>query len=175
MTAEPHVTITRGYVPGAIGRIAELHGVYYARHWQFGLFFEAKVATELSQFLKTWNQDRDGMWLAVADGRVEGGIVIDGSHADKDGAHLRWFILSEHLQGKGVGGRLIGRAVDFCENRAYERIYLWTFEGLGAARHLYENAGFHLVHEQRGAQWGTEVNEQRFERISHPALHRIDA
>ena len=39
------------YVPGAIGRIAELHGRYYNKHWNFGLFFEAKVAIELSKLL----------------------------------------------------------------------------------------------------------------------------
>ena len=38
-----------------------------------------------------------------------------------------------------------------------------TFEGLDATRHLYEKAGFRLVEQQKGAQWGTEVNEQRFE------------
>ena len=40
---------------------------------------------------------------------------------------------------------------------------MWTFEGLGAARHLYEKAGFRLVEEHKGTQWGSEVNEQRFE------------
>jgi hypothetical protein len=45
------VEIVRGYVPGSIGRVAELHGTYYHDHWGFGLFFEAKVASELSAFL----------------------------------------------------------------------------------------------------------------------------
>ena len=36
--------IHKGYVPGAIGKVVELHGTYYAQHWGFGLFFEAKVA-----------------------------------------------------------------------------------------------------------------------------------
>jgi hypothetical protein len=35
-----------GYIPGAIGRIVELHGRYYHEHWGFDLFFESKVATE---------------------------------------------------------------------------------------------------------------------------------
>ena len=42
--------ILMGYIPGAIGRIAELHATYYQRYWGFGLFFEAKVAMELSSF-----------------------------------------------------------------------------------------------------------------------------
>ena len=38
-----------GYVPGAIGRITELHATYYHEHWGFGRYFESKVATELSE------------------------------------------------------------------------------------------------------------------------------
>jgi hypothetical protein len=45
----------------------------------------------------------------------------------------------------------------------YGQIYLWTFAGLDPARHLYEKAGFTLVKERTGRQWGTEVEEQRFE------------
>ena len=48
-----------GYVPGAIGRVAELHGKYYHTYWGFDLFFESKVATELSEFLCRFNQRRD--------------------------------------------------------------------------------------------------------------------
>ena len=52
----------------------------------------------------------------------------------------------------------------FCQSRRYQHVYLWTFEGLHAARHLYDKAGFRLVRQQRGTQWGREVTEQRFER-----------
>ena len=50
-TASTDVEIAAGYTPGAIGRVAEMHGTYYHREWGFGLYFEAKVATELSAFL----------------------------------------------------------------------------------------------------------------------------
>lgn len=163
MPSDSAVTIARGYVPGAIGRIAGLHGTYYADHWGFGLFFEAKVATELSAFLTDYDAGRDSLWTAAVDGRVEGGIVIDGTHAARSGAHLRWFILSDALRGRGVGRQLITRAVDFCIDKRYRKIVLWTFEGLGAARHLYESVGFRLTRQQKGAQWGTEVTEQMFE------------
>ena len=66
-----------GYCPGAIGRIAELHGEYYHRHWGFGLFFEAKVATELAEFLGRFEQGCDGFWTLCGNGRVEGAIAID--------------------------------------------------------------------------------------------------
>lgn len=157
------IKIAKGYLPGSLGRVAELHGVYYHDHWGFGLFFEAKVAVELSEFLQRYDERRDGFWTALANGRVEGAIAIDGIHAEGEGAHLRWFIMSDALQGKGAGNRLISTAISFCRGQDYKKIYLWTFEGLGAARHLYEKRGFKLVEEHMGIQWGTAVNEQRFE------------
>jgi len=83
MNAAPEILIKSGYIPGSIGRIAELHGNYYHRDWGFGLYFEAKVATELSAFLQRFDEKRDGIWLAEQNGRIEGAIVIDGIHAEE--------------------------------------------------------------------------------------------
>jgi hypothetical protein len=52
--------------------------------------------------------------------------------------------------------------MSFCAARSYGKVYLWTFDELHAARHLYEKEGFRLVSTQRGTQWGREVNEQLF-------------
>ncbi|GAK59473.1 acetyltransferase protein [Candidatus Vecturithrix granuli] len=157
------IQIVKNYLPGSIGRVAELHGTYYHQHWGFGQFFEAKVATELSAFLERYDEDADGFWTVSVNGRVEGSITIDGIHATDQGAHLRWFIMSDALRGQGFGNQLLTLALDFCRSRRYTRIYLWTFENLNAARHLYEKYGFQLVEQHRGTRWGTEVNEQRFE------------
>jgi len=157
------VEIVRGYIPGSIGRVAELHSIYYYEHWGFGIFFEAKAATELGEFLGRYDENRDGFWIASREGRIEGSITIDGIHAETKGAHLRWFIMSDELRGRGMGNRLIRTAMDFCRKNDYKRVYLWTFEGLHPARHLYEKMGFKLVEQQKGTQWGTEVNEQRYE------------
>jgi N-acetylglutamate synthase-like GNAT family acetyltransferase len=158
-----NVEIIKGYIPGSIGRVAELHGTFYQEHWDFTVFFEAKVATELSEFLGRYDEKLDSFWTASLKGRVEGSIAIDGIHAEKEGAHLRWFIVSDVLRGRGIGNRLIKEALNFCRNKGYKRVYLWTFEGLNAAKHLYEKNGFELVEQNEGIQWGTEVNKQRFE------------
>jgi GNAT superfamily N-acetyltransferase len=156
------VQMIKGYLPGVIGRVTELHAAYYQREWGFGLFFEAKVATELASFLQTYNEQRDAIWVARLDENIEGSVAIDGAHAATHGAHLRWFMISDALRGRGVGQQLIEAAIAFCRTRHYPRIYLWTFEGLDAARHVYEKNGFRLVEEQKGARWGREVNEQQF-------------
>ena len=163
MSIIPEFKIESGYIPGSIGRIAELHGTFYYDHWNFGLYFEAKVAIELSEFLSRYDNNRDGIWIVTGNSRIEGSIVIDGIHAEDEGAHLRWFIISEALRGYGVGRKLINRAIDFCKSRGYKKTYLWTFEGLDAAGHLYENAGFELIKKHSGVQWGTMVNEQYLE------------
>lgn len=155
--------ISMDYIPGAIGRMAELHGTYYHQNWGFGLFFEAKVATELSEFLSHLDGTRDGFWTFSKNGLIEGGITIDGTKVATEGAHLRWFILSPEVRGQGFGNRLMEEAISFCRKNGYGRIYLWTFEGLHPARHLYEKFGFKLVLQNEGTQWGTKVIEQKFE------------
>lgn len=164
------LTIHQGYLPGSIGAIVGLHASYYSQLAGFGLPFEAKVARELSEFCERYDAERDGLWLALQGGDIEGAIAIDGSHAGQDGAHLRWFIASDKVRGSGVGTMLLDSALAFCRLALYHRVYLWTFEGLGAARHLYEKAGFRLAHQQRGNQWGVEVNEQRYELGPGPGL-----
>ena len=155
--------IRSGYLPGAIGRIVELHGTYYAAHWGFGAFFEARMARELAEFVDRFDPQRDGLWTAIVAGRIEGSIAIDGSRAGDGQAHLRWFILDQGFQGQGIGRRLLDEAVGFCRRSGKRLVSLWTFSGLDAARRLYEQSGFRLAEERRGAQWGIEVTEQRFE------------
>ncbi|MBW4471521.1 MAG: GNAT family N-acetyltransferase [Stenomitos rutilans HA7619-LM2] len=157
------IEILRSYVPGSIGRVVELHGIYYAKYWHFEAFFEAKVADGLAEFMNRYNEERDGFWVAVLENRVEASIAIDGIQANQTGVHLRWFIVSDVLRGQGVGRQLLNSAIEFCRRKQYRRVYLWTFEGLDSARHLYEIFGFKLVEQYRGCQWGVEVNEQKFE------------
>ncbi len=152
-----------GYVPGAIGRVAELHGKYYHEHWDFDLFFESKVATELSEFLCRFNKVRDGFWVATVEERTVGSIAIDGVHFDTQGAHLRWFIVAPESREQGIGKLLLEEAIEFCRRTGFKRVYLWTFAGLDRARHLYEKFGFKLSEQHEGNQWGKKVIEQRFE------------
>jgi GNAT superfamily N-acetyltransferase len=154
-----------GYIPGAIGRIAELHGTYYYKHWGFDLFFESKVAIELSEFLRRFNEARDGFWIACVGEKIVGAIAIDGANHDSKGAHLRWFIVAPENQGHGIGKTLLEEAMKFCRRKKFSRVYLWTFSGLDPARHLYERFGFKLCEEREGSQWGRTVTEQRFELV----------
>jgi GNAT superfamily N-acetyltransferase len=151
------------YIPGLLGRITELHGKYYHQHWGFDLFFEAKVATELADFLNHFDPGHDGLWIADVDKQIVGAIAISGRDAETLGARLRWLIVAPEYQGKGFGKLLMREAIDFCKYARFNRIYLTTFAGLDGARHLYEREGFRVVTEKEDSHWGKAVMEQTFE------------
>ncbi|MFO7964133.1 MAG: GNAT family N-acetyltransferase [Desulfobacterales bacterium] len=151
-----------GYYPGAIGHVTQYHAVYYHNIWGFDISFEIQVSSELSEFMSRFNADADGIWIGKIDGRFAGSIAIDGNSGE-EGARLRWFITAPELHGAGVGKRLLKAAIRFCETAGHRRVFLWTFEGLDAARLLYEKEGFRLVKEHEVEQWGRIIKEQLFE------------
>ena len=156
------VTFT-DYLPGAVGRIIELHGTYYGREWGFGLFFESRVATELCAFLGRRDAERDFFCVAAAGDAILGSITIDGSETDDDTAHLRWFIVAPEAHGLGIGKALMERAMAFCRARGFSSVHLYTLAGLDAAEHLYRRHGFRVTDEFAGDQWGRTVTERRME------------
>jgi GNAT superfamily N-acetyltransferase len=152
-----------GYVPGAVGKITELHAVYYHENWGLDASFEAQVGKELSEFILEFQEGRDGLWVVSSGGELAGSIVIDGRQSDTRGARLRWLIVAPQFQNLGVGHELLNHAVDFCQKAGHRHIYLWTFEGLDTARVMYEHVGFRLSEEMEAPQWGKALVAQKFE------------
>jgi GNAT superfamily N-acetyltransferase len=158
----------KGYVPGAIARITELHALYYSQQWGLGLAFEAEIARDLADFLLRFDPAHDGFWLAVMQDEIVGAIAIDGSQAQTEGARLRWFILAPEYRGHGIGQLLMQTAIDFCRQVEFDRVYLWTFAGLTTARHLYDKFGFVLSEQHQHSDWGRSVLHQKFDLTLSP-------
>jgi GNAT superfamily N-acetyltransferase len=157
-----NITIT-GYYPGAIGDITRCHAAYYYENWGFDVSFEAQEGRELSEFMVRFRENADGLWVAKMNEKFAGSVAIDGNGSPEEGVRLRWFITQTLYQGTGIGKRLLDEAVSFCSNVKHERVFLWTFEGLGAAKALYERKGFTLAQERKIDQWGQTINEQMYE------------
>lgn len=156
--------IVTGYRAGMIGRIAEMHGSYYAREHHFGRFFESKVAAGIAEFSGRLDRPCNQIWLAMQNERIVGSVAIDGEDLGNNEAHLRWFILDDNCRGSGLGRKLLSRAMQFCEEREFSAVQLWTFNKLTTARRLYESFGFELSKEWQGDQWGSSTTEQQFTR-----------
>lgn len=164
----PEVTVRCGYRPGLIARITEMHARFYAREAGFGQRFESMVAGSLAEFcgrLDARAPSPNAVWTAEVDERIVGAVAIDGEDLGPAVAHLRWFIVDDGVRGGGIGRRLLTEALAFVDaGPAFAETHLWTFDGLQAARRLYEAHGFACVEERPGSQWGREVLEQRFVR-----------
>ena len=152
-----------GYYPGVVGKIIESHAVYYYENWGFDVTFETQVGRELSEFVSKFDKNRDGLWVATRRKEFAGALAIDGRHAFIEGVRLRWFIVEPKLHGGGIGKELIRLAVEFCKQKRYPKVYLWTFKGLESARKVYEAANFRLCEESDVFQWGQNIKEQKYE------------
>lgn len=163
-TRPDELKIVQGYLPGMIGRIAEMHGSYYAREHNFGRFFEVKVASGLAEFSGRLDKPCNQIWLAVLNDRIVGSVAIDGEDLEQGEAHLRWFIIDDGCRGHGAGKKLLNEAILFCDSVGFSAVHLWTFNKLTTARRLYESFGFTLAKEWEGDQWGSLITEQQFTR-----------
>jgi GNAT superfamily N-acetyltransferase len=169
-SAPPALVIVEGYRPGLWGRVAQMHAISYSRAVGFGRRFEAVVAGGLAEFAERSHRPENAIWAAVRGETIVGAIAIDGEDLGAGVAHLRWFIVDDGLRGEGVGRKLLAAALTFVDAGAFGRTELWTFQGLDAARKLYERSGFVCVEERPGDRWGTHVLEQRFVRRRPEAM-----
>jgi DNA-binding MarR family transcriptional regulator/GNAT superfamily N-acetyltransferase len=158
----PDFTIAEGYQTGMIGDVAALHGRTHGPIVGMGPTFESVVSQAMAEFMPRVDRPVNNSWSVLENSEVIGSITIDGEDLGGNIAHLRWFILSERLRGKGLGRVLLQKALDHCDWLGFDEIHLWTLKGLEAARALYEKNGFVLAEEYLGDQWGKDVMEQKF-------------
>ena len=152
--------VIRDWKPGDAGYIAYRHGVIYAQEYQLQTaVFEKYVLTSLALFLE--NPATGRLFIAECCGRIVGSIgVVETGPAT---AQLRWFLIEPEFRGSGLGRTLVTKALEYCRQKNYRHVFLWTFKGLEAARHLYEEAGFTLTEEKGNDTWGPLLLEQRFD------------
>lgn len=90
------VLSVEGFEPGYLGRIAHMHGEYYATAWGAGVEFEALMAQEIAEFYEHYHSERDLLLTAHIAGGLVGCIAVLGTLSERPGeARLRWFLLEE--------------------------------------------------------------------------------
>jgi GNAT superfamily N-acetyltransferase len=137
--------IRRGYEPGLVGRVGELHGRYYATAWGVAAPFEIMMTRELCDFIEHYDPERDIVLSAYLAEVLIGSISILGGRTATDDAQLRFFLVDPKYQGRGAGNALLKAALEWCRERGFRRVFLWTVDHLPESRHLYEKAGFRVT------------------------------
>ncbi|NOH31471.1 GNAT family N-acetyltransferase [Vibrio mediterranei] len=148
--------------PGDIGQIIKQHGLLYSSEYGYDVTFEAYVAEPLAQFAKR-NNDRERIWLVRLDNKLVGTICICALSEFE--AQLRWFSIDPVARRKGVGKALMEQALDFCLDRGYSKVVLWTVAGLAVSKSLYIKYGFSKVEEIERELWGAMQREQCYEKV----------
>ena len=163
-------SLIKGYVPGLVGRVGELHGRYYASVWDSGAPFEMLVLRQLCDFIEHYDPAVDLVVSARVDDVLAGAISIVGRPHLYDCGHgpdagvpagdatpgdapavqapdvqLRFFIVDPAFHGQGMGKALLHAALGWCRERGVRSVFLWTVDNLPQSRGLYESVGFRVV------------------------------
>lgn len=153
------VTIRTGK-PGDLGYIAYRHSVLYHREYHLDpVVFERYVLESLLKYAE--NGQNGQIWIAESNNKIAGFIGMVG--LDETTAQLRWFLIEPEFRGAGLGRRLIKVALDYCREKKYKKVVLWTFKGLDAACHLYKSFGFTVTNRVENDIWKKGLMEERWE------------
>ncbi|MBV7273430.1 MarR family transcriptional regulator/GNAT family N-acetyltransferase [Clostridium sp. PL3] len=141
-----------------IEHIIKRHRELYALEYGFSSSFGDYVEKIVREFDKNFDESRENIWVAEDHGKVVGEIAI--VRVDENTAQLRWFLIEPEMRGKGLGHELMKVVIDFCKEKNYKHVFLWTVNLLGAARHLYKSYGFKLTETQENNTWRKEVTKE---------------
>lgn len=147
--------------PGDFGWVVERHGAIYAEEYGWDLTFEALVASIVAKFVEHFDPELERMWIAERDGQRVGCVFL--VKQSRRVAKLRLFLVEPDARGLGIGKRLVDELIAFARARGYRTVRLWTQSCLLAARHLYAQADFQLIHEEPNHSFGADLVSETWE------------
>src|SRR5262245_49449280 len=113
------------------------------------------------EIIRNFDPKRERCWIAEIDGENVGSVFL--VKKSKMAAQLRLLLVDPKARGLGIGKRLVSECERFARQAGYRKIVLWTNSVLDAARHIYEEAGYRLIHEEPRHRFGHDLVGQTWE------------
>ncbi len=153
--------LLRPHQPGDLGWIVHRQAILYAEEYGWDGTYEALAAEVVAQFIKNYDPKRERAWVAEKDGERVGAVFV--AKESDEIAKLRLLHVEAEARGLGIGKRLVGECVRFARQAGYQKMTLWTQSILRAARHIYKEAGFQVVREERHHSFGKDLTAETWE------------
>ena len=153
--------LLRQHQPGDLGWLVHRQAILYADEYGWDATYEALAAEIVAQFIRNYDPKRERCWIAEKDGERVGAVFL--AKAFDEVAKLRLLHVEREARGLGIGKRLVEECVRFARQSGYQKVTLWTQSILHAARHIYKQAGFHLVGEEQHHSFGKDLTAETWE------------
>lgn len=165
LRAGQNAFILRDPAPGDIGWAVSRQAAFYTDLFGWDGGFERLLLEISADYMENFDPARERGWIAELAGDNAGCIFLvrkRGGEGAGDTAQLRMLYVEPKAQGHGIGRALVDVCVSHAREIGYRRMELWTNAELGAARHLYEQAGFRLESEDRSSKFGKDFHGQQW-------------
>lgn len=123
--------------------------------------FSDYIDEGVRHFVQNFDKEKDGMFILEYHGNPAGSVAI--VHTNEKAAQFRYFFLEPEVRGRGIGHKLMDMALDFCREKEYRHVFLWTISAQKVARHLYKSKGFEITQTHENNEWGEVVLEERWD------------
>lgn len=157
--------IVRPYRPGEEEYIAQAHRKVYLEEYRWGPSFSDYAMKIPRDFAAQTHTDSEGMWVAEADGKPVGSIMLCRTDDDEVG-QLRLFLVDKEYRSMGAGSMLLSTLFDRARSGGFKRLVLYTASPLSVAISKYKRLGFVETERVLNTDWnldGESLYEIRME------------
>ncbi|PCI80250.1 MAG: GNAT family N-acetyltransferase [SAR86 cluster bacterium] len=154
-------TQIRTLAPGDLEWMISMHGLIYAREFNFNAEFEAGIAKKAARIRES-DDPFNCIWIKQVDGQRAGSIAV--SKLDDGAAFINFVLVLDEYRGRGIAMELMQHLIVHVRGAGINTIRLETYTCLEHARVLYKNLGFSIASSEKDCvRFGLTLTQEYWE------------